>query len=75
MGRDWEGVTDSALSDEASHGLSGQGAVVEAIRRLREAVLAEERVIKTLTKRLYWLTWALVGFAAVSIGLELWRRP
>jgi len=52
--------TDADLADYANNGLAGQGAVVESMTRLR---LSNEK----LTKRLVWLTVALVIFTVALL--------
>ena len=69
----WKDRTDLELIEAADTGFHGLGSIVEATRRLREAVLEEERTIKRLTRWLVRLTWALTIFTAVLIGLEVWR--
>ncbi len=58
----WTTWTDAELADEAQTGVRGQGAVVEALRRHREALVEQQRS----TNR---LTWALIAFAVVTVAL------
>ena len=60
----WEDWADEELANEAQAGVRGQGATVEAIRRLREAVRKEQRATTILT-------WVLVGFAVIQAALTL----
>lgn len=53
--RAWKDWRDDELADEAQTGVRGQGAVVEALRRLRES-----------TNR---LTWALIVLTIVMVIL------
>lgn len=46
---------DKKWPDEAQTGFRGQGAIVEIMRRVRDALLRQQRATK-------WLTWALVNF-------------
>ena len=51
-------------------GLRGQGALVEAMRRLRETTVAQQQTANRLT-------WALVFLGAVQIGLlgfQIWKQ-
>jgi hypothetical protein len=66
----WEEWTDEALADAAQSGLAGQGATVEAIRRLREAVRQEQHATTMLT-------WVLVVFAviqAAALVFQIYRQ-
>lgn len=58
----WEEWEDEALADAAQRGFSGQGAIGEAIRRPREAVVREQQATTVLT-------WVLVVFALIQTAL------
>jgi len=62
MTRKWTDWTEEELADEAQIGRRGQGAVVEAMRRLRISLIAQQRT----TNR---LTWVLVFFGGVQLLL------
>ena len=66
----WEDWTDEELANEAQSGVRGQGANVEAIRRLREAVRREQHATTILT-------WVLVVFAVIQtavLGFQIYRQ-
>lgn len=70
MQKPWEDWTDEELANEAQLGLRGQGANVEAIRRLREAVRREQHATTILT-------WVLVVFAVIQtavLGFQIYRQ-
>ena len=48
--------TDEKLADEAQVGRRGQGAIVEMLRRLREALLEQQRSANRLTWVILFLT-------------------
>lgn len=66
---DWASLTDEQLAADADRGLSGQGSVVEAMRRLRESTAKQQSAMKTLTKWVTWLTFVLVVFSAIQVAL------
>ena len=66
----WEDWTDEELANEAQSGVRGQGANVEAIRRLREAVRREQHATTILT-------WVLVVFAVIQtavLGFQIYSQ-
>ena len=62
---DWQNLTDDELAERANQGLSGQGAIAESMRRLREALHREERAIK-------WLTIVLVVLTVILVVLTIY---
>ncbi len=52
--------TDEKLAIEAQEGLRGQGAVVEMMRRLRDAIVKQQRSTN-------WLTWVIIGLTIVLV--------
>ena len=58
----WEDWTDEELANEAQTGVRGQGANVEAMRRLREAVRREQHATTILTR-------VLLVFAVIQTAL------
>lgn len=59
----WRRKTDEQLADEAQTGLRGQGALVEAMRRLRVSTSQ--------------LAWVLIAFALVQTALlafQIWQQ-
>ena len=57
----WKSRTDDELADNAQSGLQGQGAMVEAMRRLRESNEKLTRLLIGLTVVLVVLTVVLAG--------------
>ncbi len=62
MNKSWQDWPDHELVDEAQRGLRGQGAVVEMMRRLRDALVAQQWATNRLTR-------VLVVFAFVQACL------
>ena len=60
-------MTDDQLANRANQGLSGQGAPVEATRRLREAVESLDRSSTKLATRMLWLTVVIMILTAVMV--------
>lgn len=52
--------TDEKLAIEAQEGLRGQGAVVEMMRRLRDAIVKQQRSTNLLT-------WVIIGLTIVLV--------
>jgi len=67
MNDEWQKKNDQELVTEAQIGSRGQGAPVEMIRRLKEALHKEERAIKWLTGVLVVLTFILVGLGVEAL--------
>jgi hypothetical protein len=61
-----EKMTDGELLEEASR-LRGQGAVVEMMRRLRDALLAEQQAANRLTLAIYVLAGVQLGVTLYSL--------
>ena len=64
--QNWEKKTDPDLVEEAYHGHTSQGAVVEMMRRLKDVLSSQQQATNKLTKRIYWLTLWLLIVAAVT---------
>ena len=60
----WQDKTDDQLAEEAQTGLRGQGATVEMMRRLREALVEHLRATNRLTA---WLTVFTIVLLLVSV--------
>jgi len=69
MNKPWTDWTDAELADEAQTGLRGQGAVVETLRRHREALVKQQESTNRLQRTTNLLTWALIVFALVTVTL------
>lgn len=67
MKKPWSEWTDEELADEAQTGQRGQGAVVEASRRLRAAIQRLDRLTTTLAKWLLAFTLVLVALAIAQL--------
>lgn len=72
--------TDRELIDRADAGLRGQGAVVEMMARLREAVTRLDQTSSTqqekmlrLTRWITILTWVMATTSIIQIGSILWQ--
>jgi hypothetical protein len=66
MADQWQRKEDDELIREAQIGLSGQGAVVEMMRRLRDSLLRQQQATDRLSKWMLWLTIATVMLAIVE---------
>ena len=64
MTNDWHKWTDEELAREAQEGLRGQGAVVEMMRRLRDAIVKQQRSTN-------WLTWVIIGLTVALVIVEV----
>jgi len=62
--RPWKDWSDEELAVEAQTGLRGQGAVVESLRRHREALIEESR---SATR----LSWVMLALTIVAIGVAV----
>jgi hypothetical protein len=60
----WQDRTDDQLAEEAQTGLRGQGATVEMMRRLRDALVEHLRATNRLTA---WLTVFTIVLLVVSV--------
>jgi hypothetical protein len=60
------GLTDDQLADIAQQGLQGQGAPVEAMRRLRVALEQLSGKSDTYSRRMWWLTIILTVLTLVQ---------
>jgi len=72
----WKDWTDEQLITAAQQGHSSQGAVVEMMRRLRDAIVAldsttskQQTVVIRLTKVLVWLTAIMLLAVLAQISL------
>ena len=63
----WEEWSDKDLADEAQSGVRGQGAVVEAMRRLREAIVKQQQSTNRLTIWLIVLTVVLLVLSVMQV--------
>jgi hypothetical protein len=59
----WKELTDTELADEAQHGLRGQGAGVEMMRRLKDS-----------NNRLTFVNILLALAALVVAIVQIWKR-
>jgi len=69
-------LADADLVERADRGLSGQGSVVEMMRRLKDAVSRLERTTSAQQRKVLWLTCVMVilTLAAVFLaGVEFFR--
>lgn len=74
---DFGKAKDNELVDEAQVGLRGQGAVVEAMNRLKDSVIKQSESTNKLNKRLLYFTIAIFGLTALQVFLlimQLFRR-
>ena len=55
MANEWTELTDDRLAAIAQQGLQGQGAPVEAMRRLRVAIEQSSAKSDTYSRRMFWL--------------------
>ena len=70
MSNNWREKTDDELAQDAYRGDTSQGAVVEMMRRLKDALEEQQKAaekITKLTKVLVWFTAALILLALVQI--------
>ena len=73
MAEQWANKTDEELAQEANRGLSGQGAVVEMTRRLRDSNLAAKEATTRLTAVIDSAKKVLIGVIIMVIGTLLLR--
>jgi hypothetical protein len=64
---EWERQSWEQLATEADTGLKGQGAVVEAMRRLTDRLNAFSKSSDAYANRMFWLTIVILGFTIVQI--------
>jgi hypothetical protein len=67
MSDEWRALSDEKLARIAQDGLQGQGAPVEAMRRLRVALEAASRKSDTYSRRMWWLTIVLAVLTLVQV--------
>jgi hypothetical protein len=63
---EWRTLSDEKLARVAQDGLQGQGAPVEAMRRLRVALETASRKSDTYSRRMWWLTIVLAALTLVQ---------
>lgn len=73
MSEDWANKSDEELATEANRGLSGQGAIVEMTRRLRDSNLATEKATTRLTAVVDGAKKVLIGVIITVIGAVVLR--
>jgi hypothetical protein len=66
MTSEWTELTDEKLADVAQQGMQGEGASVEAMRRLRVAVEKSSARSDTFSQRMLWLTVILAVLTLVQ---------
>jgi hypothetical protein len=67
MTDEWRNLSDEKLASVAQDGLQGQGAPVEAMRRLRVAIETAGVRNDTYSRRMLWLTIVLAAFTLVQV--------
>ena len=60
----WKDFSDEELAVAAHNGMSGQGAIVESVRRHRETVVK-------LQESATWLSWMMFVLSLVGIGVAI----
>ncbi len=63
----WKDLSDEQLAELAHNGMSGQGAIVESIRRHREMVVTLQRSATSLSRVMLLL--AVVGIFVAIAGI------
>jgi hypothetical protein len=66
MSGEWRALSDEKLARIARDGLQGQGAPVEAMRRLRVALETASRKSDIYSRRMWWLTIVLAALTLVQ---------
>jgi hypothetical protein len=66
MSDEWRALSDDKLARIAQDDLQGQGAPVEAMRRLRVALERASRKSDTYSRRMLWLTIVLAVLTLVQ---------
>ncbi len=67
MTDEWRDLSDEKLARVAQGGLQGQGAPVEAMRRLRVAIEIASSKSDTYSRRMLWLTIVLALLTLVQV--------
>jgi hypothetical protein len=67
MTNEWSELTDEKLARIAQEGLQGQGAPVEAMRRLRVAIEQSSAKSDVYSRRMFWLTVILTLLTVVQV--------
>jgi hypothetical protein len=67
MSDEWQTLSDEKLARIAQDDLQGQGAPVEAMRRLRLALETASRKSDTYSRRMFWLTIVLAVLTLVQV--------
>jgi len=62
----WKDWTDDELADAAQQGMTGQGAQVEAMRRLKESIVTFSGSSDRYSRRMLWLTIVLLILTLVQ---------
>jgi hypothetical protein len=80
MSEEWRALSDEKLARIAQDDLQGQGASVEAMRRLRVAIETASSKSDTYSRRMWWLTivlavLTLVQAIAVVPTIVSWVTP
>lgn len=66
MANEWTELTDDKLARIAQDGLQGQGAPVEAMRRLRVAIEQSSAKSDIYSRRMFWLNVILAVLTLVQ---------
>jgi hypothetical protein len=67
MANEWADLSNEKLARVAQDGLQGQGAPVEAMRRLRVAIESASAKSDTYSRRMLWLTIVLTILTIVQV--------
>ena len=67
MTDEWRKLSDEELARIAQDGLQGQGAPVEAMRRLRVAIEKSSVKSDVYSRRMFWLTIVLIILTLVQV--------
>ena len=67
MTNEWTQLSDEKLARIAQDGMQGQGAPVEAMRRLRVAIEKSSAKSDTYSRRMLWLTIVLIALTLVQV--------
>ena len=67
MTNEWTQLSDEKLAHIAQDGMQGQGAPVEAMRRLRVAIEEASAKSDTYSRRMLWLTIVLIVLTLVQV--------
>ncbi len=67
MTDEWRNLSDEKLASVAQEGLQGQGAPVEAMRRLRVAIEIASVRSDTYSRRMLWLTLVMAALTFVQV--------